>query len=454
MAGKLNKLSGIAVKNAGPGKYEDGGGLRLVVSESGAKRWVFRFTWKGHRVEMGLGGINEVSLAEAREAAAEARKLVRAGVNPVEQRRAAGRRQGGTPTFSEAAEAFMAAKAPEWRSPVHARQWRQTIRDYCGPIAAKPIDQITPDDVLGVIGPLWLRATKTAGDLCGRIDAVWSAAQAKGHIPMDKAGPASWALLRHHLPKRQKIAPTRHHPAVAHSDMPAFFNNLRQRESVASYALQLIVLTGVRLTEALEATWDEIDVDAALWVIPARRMKAGREHRIPLSHAALAIVEGMTILRRDDRLLFPGRRFGRPVSGPALHRVMAAAGAGEYTIHGFRSTLRDWVGDETKFPREVAEAALAHAVGDTVESAYRRGDALEKRRQLMQAWADYVVGPVQLPLSTPFSRAPLPPVTRSPSSKSGRAEVTEVVTEAKSLGHLAPSVNCAAENVIHLRRRK
>jgi integrase len=269
----------------------------------------------------------------------------------------------------------------EWRSEIHAVQWRTTIDDYCGPILDLPVDAIDTQAVLGVLQPVWGRIPETASRLRGRIEAVLNYAKASGLRSGEN--PAAWrghlALI---LPKRQKLF-RGHHAAMPYGDLPEFIAKLRDTESIHALALEFLVLTAARSGEVLGAAWDEIDLDAQVWIIPASRMKAGREHRVPLSARALAILERMAEIR-TGKLVFPGQRRGRPLSKSALSRLIPGA-----TIHGFRSSFRDWAGEETSFPREIAEQALAHAAGDATERAYRRGDALEKRRGLMDAWASF-----------------------------------------------------------------
>jgi integrase len=283
--------------------------------------------------------------------------------------------------WTQSADELIKSKRREWRSEVHAAQWRTTIDDYCGPILDMPVDAIDTQAVLGVLQPVWGRIPETASRLRGRIEAVLDFA--KAHNLRHGENPAAWrghlALI---LPKRQKLS-RGHHAAMPYAEVPAFIGKLRERESVPALALEFLILTAARSGEVLGATWKELDLGSQVWVIPASRMKAGREHRVPLSGRALAILERMAEIRTGD-LVFPGQRRGRPVSKAALTALVTGA-----TIHGFRSSFRDWVGEETSHPREIAEAALAHATGSAVEQSYRRGDALEKRRALMESWGYY-----------------------------------------------------------------
>jgi integrase len=386
-ARKSSKLSARTVATAKAGRHGDGGGLYLVVSDSGAKKWVFRFSFGGRVTEMGLGSADRVSLAEARGRAIEARKLVAAGINPIEARREAARAKEGRQTFGQIADALMASKSAEWRSVKHRAQWRMTLEKYAAPLWARPVDEIETADVLGVLTPLWTTRPETASRLRGRIEAVLDAARAKGHIPRNEANPAMWrGHLEMLLPKPGKL--TRgHHAAMAYAGVPAFMVRLREREAMASLALQFMILTAARSGEALGARWDEIDLDAKIWTVPPARMKASRQHRVPLAPRASEILEKLGAARLGE-FVFPGQRAGKQLSSMAPAMLLRRMGVG-VTAHGFRSAFRDWIGDETHFPREVAEAALAHVAGDATELAYRRSDALEKRRELMAAWAAF-----------------------------------------------------------------
>jgi integrase len=386
MAGK-EKMTARAVAAAKPGRYCDGRGLWLVVAPSGARKWVFRFTYRGRVTEMGLGNA-AVSLAQARDRAAEARKLVAAGVNPIEARREAGRIAAGRPTFGRCADALLAAKASEWRNEKHRAQWAMTLAEYAKPLRALPVDEIDTEAVLGVLQPLWQARPETASRLRGRIEAVLDAARAKGYISKNEANPARWrGHLDKLLPKRQKL--TRgHHAAMAFDDVPDFISKLRERETTAAMALEFLILTAARSGEVLGARWAEFDLEGKAWTVPAARMKAGREHRVPFSSRALVILDRLAVAKSSD-FVFPGQQQGKPLSGMSMEMVLRRMKIEGVTVHGFRSAFRDWCGESTSFPRELAEAALAHVSGDATERAYRRGDALEKRRALMTAWANH-----------------------------------------------------------------
>lgn len=385
MGREINRLSARSVATVSkPGRHADGGGLYLVVDKSGAKRWVFLYRSDGRAREMGLGGLVAVPLAKAREMAAAARAAVYAGEDPIASKRIEAPR---VPTFGEAADAFIEAMSPQFRNAKHIAQWKMTLTEYAAPFRSKAVDAITTDDVLGVLQPIWLTKPETASRLRGRIERVLDAARAKGHRSGEN--PALWrGHLANLLPKRQKLS-RGHHAAMDFRDVPAFVDQLRKREAVSARALEFTILTAARSGETLGATWREIDLTGSVWTIPAGRMKSGREHRVPLTPPLLAMLEEMKILGGAPAdYLFPGARRGRPLSVMAMDMILRRMKV-DITTHGFRSSFRDWAGEMSPFPRELAEAALAHAVGDQTERAYRRGDALEKRRKMMEAWADY-----------------------------------------------------------------
>ncbi len=384
MAG--GKLTARAAATTKPGRYGDGAGLYLVVSESGARKWVFRFSFAGKVTEMGLGAADLVSLAEARDKALEARRTLASGRNPIEARRAAMVAVAGKPTFGAVADALIAAKESEWRNAKHRAQWRMTLETYAALLRSRPVDEIDTEAVLAVLKPIWQAKPETASRLRGRIEAVLDAAKAQGLRSGEN--PAAWrGHLSHLLPKRGVL--TRgHHAAMDYRAVPAFLAQLRGREATAALALEFCILTATRSGETLGARWSEIDMAAKVWTVPAARMKAARAHRIPLSDRAMAILEKLSAARTGD-FVFPGQRGDKPLSNMAMEMVLRRMKLDGVTVHGFRSAFRDWAGNETSFPREVAEAALSHVIGDKAEQAYRRGDALEKRRALMAAWAQH-----------------------------------------------------------------
>lgn len=395
MARQVNKLSARSVATiTKPGRHSDGGGLYLVVDrpavdrdgskKPGSKRWVFLYRRDGILREMGLGGLIAVPLAKARELAAEARANLQAKIDPIAAKKSA---PAAVPTFGEMADDFVDAMKPQFRNAKHIDQWKMTLTKYAAPLRTKPVNEVTTLDVLEVLKPLWLTKSETASRLRGRIERVLDAAKAKGH----RAGenPALWrGHLDHLLPKRKKL--TRgHHAALAYALLPAFISDLRARPATAARALEFTILTAARSGESYGMKWKEIDRTDAVWTVPGERMKAGREHRAPLTPRALAILDEMAEFgTAPDAFVFPGQKEDKPLSVMAMDMILRRMKV-DVTVHGFRSSFRDWSEECTDFPRELAEAALAHVVGDATERAYRRSDALEKRRKLMVAWANF-----------------------------------------------------------------
>ena len=380
----MARLTARKVETAKPGVYLDGQGLRLIVGATGGRKWVFRFMRRGRSQEMGLGG-TAVSLAMARERAAEARRMLAAGQNPIDGARLA---KAGRPTFGQVADDFLSAKQSEWRNPKHRAQWEMTLQRYCAPLRSRPVDEIDTAAVLVVLKPLWASIPETASRIRGRIEVVLDAARARGLIGQHEANPARWrGHLDKLLPKRQKL--TRGHlAAMPFADVPKFMARLRKRDAMAALALEFTILTAARTNETLGARWDELDFKQGIWTVPASRMKGGRAHRVALSRRALAVLKKLDAARLGE-YVFPGQWPGKPLSGTVMQMILRRMKADDVTVHGFRSSFRDWCGEISTFPREVAEAALAHVAGDQTERAYRRGDALEKRRALMEAWATY-----------------------------------------------------------------
>jgi integrase len=377
-----DNLTARKVDTAKPGKYSDGGNLYLIVSKTGAKKWVLRFTWRGLAKEMGLGSTSSVPLADAREKAAAARRKIAQGLNPIEERR----RDGGIPTFGELADEVRESLSAGFRNEKHKAQWKSTLETYAAPLRAKPVDIIVTDDVLAVLKPIWTTKAETASRLRGRIEKVLDAAKAKGF--RDGENPARWrGHLDHLLPKPSKLA-RGHHAAMSYENVAAFMGKLQEREATAALALEFCILTAARSSEVLCAPWSEFDLDKKIWTVPANRMKPGRVHRVPLSARAVAILKHMAKLKAGD-FVFPGHRRGKPLSNMAMEMMLRRMKIEDATVHGFRSSFRDWAGNVTSFPREVIESALSHVIGDKAEQAYRRSDALEKRRKLMEAWATY-----------------------------------------------------------------
>ena len=392
MAG-IERLTALHVKNAKPGdKLSDGGGLRLDVDHKGNRAWVFRFTSPATGKErwMGLGSVDDVPLQKAREAAQQARTLVRQSIDPIEHRkaqRAAAKVEASRAiTFKAYAEGFISSREAGWKNDKHRQQWRNSLGTYAYPLIGHlPVVEVDTAAVLSVLRPIWQAKPETASRLRGRIEAILSAAKAEGL--RNGENPAGW---RGHLdqifPSRKKVRGITHHTALPYSEIPHFMSSLRADTSTASSLLQFIVLTAARYSEAALAEWDEINWERKVWTVPAQRMKAKRPHAVPLSDAALAVLRAV---HADAGMIFRGMRDGRPLSDVALAKAIKRHTNTPATTHGMRSTFRDWAGDCTHFPREVAEAALAHVVGDETEIAYRRADALEKRRELMTEWSNY-----------------------------------------------------------------
>jgi integrase len=382
---QLHRLPANIIKIAKPGRfYLDGGGLRLVVSATGAAKWTFRYSIAGRVREAGLGSARTVSLAEARVKASAGRDLLAQGRDPLERAAAAAVRP-----FREVAGKLIASKSPAWRNDKHARQWGETIFTHCKAILDRPVDRVNTEDVLSVLKPIWQRTPETASRLRGRIEAVLDYAKAmRWH---SGENPAAWrGHLKMLLPAPRKLL-RGHHAALPYAGVPGFMTRLPDEGGTAALALRFLISTAARSGEVLGARWAEIDLDAKVWTVPASRMKGAREHRVPLSSRALAILEKLAEAKTGD-FVFAGERRGKPISGMAMSMLLRRMKIEGATVHGFRSGFRDWAGNETGFPREVCEAALAHATGGAVERAYRRSDALEKRRVLMEAWAAFLDG--------------------------------------------------------------
>ncbi|MER9777143.1 integrase arm-type DNA-binding domain-containing protein [Mesorhizobium sp. M0220] len=396
MARPINKLSARAVDAlSNPGRHSDGGGLYLKVLPDGRRQWIFMYRWQGKQKEMGLGAFlpvsapkgeryEFVSLADARQKATAARAALDKRIDPMLARKA----DLAAPTFGEFADALIDDLAAGFRNEKHVAQWRTTLGDaYCEALRKKPVNEIDTADVLAALKPVWQARQETATRVRGRIERVLDAAKAKGLRKGEN--PARWrGHLDALLPARQKLQ-RGHHAAMPYGDVPAFVARLRAAEAMAARGLEFLILTAARSGEVIEATWPEFDLDAAVWTVPAARMKAGKIHRVPLSDRALEIVNALHETKISD-FVFSGARKGKPLSNMAFAMQMRRMKLGHITTHGFRSSFRDWVSEEKHHPREVAEASLAHVLGDATERAYRRGDALEKRRALMRDWESHV----------------------------------------------------------------
>jgi integrase len=406
MARAIHRLSTVAVRNAKPGMHADGGGLYLQATQAAdhtvSKSWLFRFT-TGRTVtsqsgnqrreerQMGLGSVADVSLAEARERAAECRQLRKQGIDPIESRRAAKAERlvaaAKAMTFEQAAAAYIASHRAGWRNPKHAAQWKATLATYASPVFGKlPVSSIDTGLVLKALEPIWATKPETAGRVRGRIEAVLDWTTARGYRTGEN--PARWrGHLDKLLPARSKVRRVKHHAALPYVELPAFLGSLREQDGASARALEFTILTGARTNESIGAQWSEFDLSGKVWTVPAERMKAGREHRVPLSAAAVEILRRMENVREGE-LVFPGDRRAA-LSNMAMLMLLRRMGREDLTVHGFRSTFRTWAAECTSFPREVIEAALAHLVGDATERAYQRGDLFEKRRRLMDGWAAY-----------------------------------------------------------------
>lgn len=372
------------------GRYAVGGapGLHLRVS-GGHRGWVLRVLVGNQRRDIGLGAYPEVSLAEARERAKDIRKAIRQGevpITPTEAKKRIIATQKGVKTFKQCAQEFIDSNGAVWKNPKHRQQWQNTFRDYVFPrIGSLPVGEIKLEHVKSCLTPIWYEKNETASRVRGRIEKVldW----AKVHNLREGDNPARWSgNLANVFPAPSKVSETEHHRAVKVKDMPAFVADLRQRAGLSARALEFAILTAARSGEVRGATWQEIDLEVKAWVIPKQRMKSGREHRVPLSDAAVALLKALPRFN-DCEMLFPGSK-GKPLSDMSLTAVMRRMEV-DAVPHGFRSSFRDWAGDHTEYPRDLAETALAHKLESKVEAAYRRSDALERRREMMNAWAKF-----------------------------------------------------------------
>ncbi|MFO1084079.1 MAG: integrase arm-type DNA-binding domain-containing protein [Reyranellaceae bacterium] len=399
MGRAIERLKALSVEKLArkPGMYCDGGGLWLRVSSPTARSWVFRYMLDRAPHEMGLGKYPEITLAEARERAAQARRLKAHGKDPIAERdavRAAVIADAAKAvTFKEAAERYIAAHRAGWRNAKHAAQWEATLATYAQPtIGTLAVQAIDTGLVLKVLEPIWQKKTETASRLRGRIEAVLDWAKVRGY--REGENPARWrGHLDKLLPARAKVQKVQHHAALPIDGLNGFMAELRAQEGTAARALEFAILAAARTGEVIGARWGEMDLDGKVWTVPAERMKAGREHRVPLSARAVVLLKELEAETEDvrpqdaDDFVFTTGASGKPLSNMAMLMLLRRMGRGDLTAHGFRSTFRDWCAERTNFPSEVAEMALAHSVGDKVEAAYRRGDLFEKRCALMEQWA-------------------------------------------------------------------
>lgn len=393
MPKKAKALTPALVKRlTRPGLHAVGGvdGLRLQVSDAGARSWILRATVGNRRPDIGLGGYPDVSLERAREQAREIRDQIRQGIDPLAARRAArdalAAGQAKRITFAQAAKQAHAKRKAEFKNGKHAAQWINTLTTYAFPtLGALPVDQIEMPHVLAVLEPIWLTKTETATRVRQRVEAVLSWAAASGY--RSGTNPAAWqGNLEHALPKARKVKRVRHHPALPWAEMGAFTKALRSRPGVAARALEFAILTAARSSEVRLARWSEIDLDKRLWTIPAERIKAGKLHRVPLSDRAVEILKALPRSDATD-LVFLGVR-NRALSENTLGEVATAIQPG-ITVHGFRSSFKDWARSSTSYADEVSELALAHVNDDTTRAAYARDELLPKRTRLMRDWAKY-----------------------------------------------------------------
>jgi integrase len=410
---RTGKLSALEVARAkGPAVLHDGGGLYLRVAAtpekfandekppSGSKSWVFRFQLDGKRRDMGLGSFPDLSLAAARDKAAALRRQRQDGVDPLAAREAARTAERVAAakgrTFKECAADFIAKNEPGWRNAKHRQQWENTLATYVYPVIGDlPVQAVDVGLVVKVLDPIWTTKPETASRVRGRIEAVLDAATVLRY--REGPNPAIWkGNLAHILPPRGRVRQVQHHAALPFDQLPAFMTTLKAREGMAARALEFTILTAARTGEALGALWREIDLGAKAWTVPAERMKAGKEHRVPLSEAALALLDQVAPLAMQAdgspdpaAPVFPGNRRAVPLSQMAMLMLLRRMNRDDLTAHGFRSSFRDWASERTSYAHDVVEMALAHAIENKVEAAYRRGDLFEKRRRLMDDWAGF-----------------------------------------------------------------
>jgi integrase len=400
LAQKIQRLTALKIARTNkPGLYADGGGLYLRVGRGGAKSWAFRFMLKGRPREMGFGSFTRVSLADARKKAGDARLLLSDGHDPLTRRQEEQRQRAATEklavaravTFDQCAEAYIAAHQISWKNDKHRQQWRNTLSTYVSPVfGSAPVQDVGIDLIMKVIEPLWKSKTETARRIRSRIEIILDWARVRGYRTGEN--PARWrGNIDHLLPARSKVRAVKHHAALPYVKLPAFMRDLRKIEGVSAAALEFLILSAARTGEVIGARWPEMDLKKQLWVVPAERMKNRREHRVPLSPAAIAVLKRMP--HSDAGHVFSARNPEKPLSNMALLMTLGRMNRSDVTAHGFRSTFRDWAAECTNCPTGTVEMALAHVIENQTEAAYRRGDLFEKRRQLMDAWAMFCATP-------------------------------------------------------------
>lgn len=393
MARSIKRLSDREVIHKKiPGYYADGGNLRLQVSGAGTKSWIFRYTRQGKTHDVGLGSLLNVSLKMAREKAQEQREILGRGEDPMAQRWAAKAAAASRMTFSECAAKYIAAHRDGWKNAKHAEQWTSTLETYAAPVIGNlDVAQVDTPHILRILEPIWAVKNETASRVRGRIERILAWATTRKLRRGDN--PAAWKNhLDTLLPRPSSVQKQTHYESLPYRAIGTFLSEVRQLSGIAPRALEFAILTAARTGEVIGATWEEIDFDTKTWTIPASRMKAKREHRVPLSPQAVAILEQVK-KQTEGMFVFPGWSGNRGLSNMAMLKVLKDMGRGDLTVHGFRSTFRDWCAEATRYPREIAEAALAHTLTNKAEAAYFRSDLFEKRRRMMEDWADYVGNP-------------------------------------------------------------
>ena len=408
--GNVNRLTAMQVqKLSKPGYHADGAGLHLCVKASGGKSWIFRYRFGGKEREMGLGPLHTVSLAEAREKALAQRKMLLEGVDPLAAKQASELQrklaEASVITFDTAATSYIASHRAGWKNEKHAKQWTNTLTTYASPVfGSLPVADVTTALVLRVLQPIWTTKTETASRVRGRVEKVLDWCKTQGYRTGDN--PAAWrGHLENLLSSPKKTKKVEHHPALPWREVGAFMQELRTMPGTAALATEFIILTNCRTSEATNATWAEFDLGEKRWTIPAARMKAGKAHTIPLSDAALAVLQRLKAETKEGEFVFPGGKKNTALSNMACLALLKRMGRGDLTVHGFRSSFRDWAGESTAHPREVIEHAMAHQLPDKAEAAYARGSLLERRRVLMADWAQYCAQPAATGVVVPLQSA-------------------------------------------------